>query len=77
MGKIKRMIKIRLKEKGMIRKGNKIEKRNMGTNSKIVGIKRIINIREMGTDTIITGIMEIVVGKSSMAKKDLIDLKFI
>lgn len=73
MGKIRKMIKIKLKEKGKIRKGNKIEKRNMDTNLKIIGIKRIIIITD--TDTIITEIMEIVVVKNSMVKKDSIDYK--
>lgn len=48
------MIKNRLKEKGRIKIGNRIEKRSMATNSKIIGLKRIINTRGMGADASFT-----------------------
>jgi len=71
------MIKNLLKEKGKIKIGNKIEKRSMATNSKIIGIKRIITTTEMEADMDTTTIgikgIIIVVAESLVAERDSIE----
>lgn len=75
MQRTRKMIKNRLKEKGRIKIGNRIEKRSMATNSKIIGLKRIINTRGTGADmdTTTIGIRGITVAKSLVAERGSIE----